>query len=154
MELNQHYRSDAVLDDGEGPFPGGPDPMRLYQPTTRPGARVPHAWVQRDGRSVTTLDLVGQGRFTVLTGIGGTPWREAAAWVSHELGVDVSAVAIGPGCDYEDLYFTWSDLREIEEDGCLLVRPDGHVGWRHRRGVGPERARAELSQALCRILDR
>jgi 2,4-dichlorophenol 6-monooxygenase len=40
-----------------------------YQWTTYPGARVPHAWVFDDhGAKVSTLDLCGKGRFTLLTG--------------------------------------------------------------------------------------
>jgi hypothetical protein len=26
-------------------------------------------------------------------------------------------------------------LSQIEQDGALLIRPDGHVAWRQRRGV-------------------
>ena len=42
----------------------------------------------------------------------------------------VSAVVIGPGREVTDLYFDWAKLREVEEDGALLVRPDKHIGWR------------------------
>ena len=63
-----------------------------YQPTTWPGARLPHVWVfGRDGKKVSTLDLCGHGEFTLLTGIGGEAWVAAAedgrprssAWRSH-----------------------------------------------------------------------
>jgi 2,4-dichlorophenol 6-monooxygenase len=37
---------------------------------------------------------------------------------------------IGPGREYTDLYFDWSRLREVQEDGAILVRPDKHIGWR------------------------
>jgi maleylacetate reductase len=39
-------------------------------------------------------------------------------------------VVIGPGRAVTDLYFDWSRLREVGEDGALLVRPDKHIGWR------------------------
>ena len=54
-----------------------------------------------------TLDLVGRGRFTLLTGVSGAPWIEAAARASAELGVEVRAWQIGPGCEVADTYGDW-----------------------------------------------
>ncbi|MFD5329833.1 FAD-dependent monooxygenase, partial [Streptomyces sp. NPDC127092] len=46
VELGQRYRSAAVVDDGT-PFPDPVgDPELYYQPTTHPGARLPHAWLE------------------------------------------------------------------------------------------------------------
>jgi 2,4-dichlorophenol 6-monooxygenase len=50
--------------------------------------------------------------------------------VSQELLVSIVAVAIGPFLDFEDLYGTWDQLREVEEQGCVLACPDLYVGWR------------------------
>jgi 2,4-dichlorophenol 6-monooxygenase len=51
-----------------------------YQPTTWPGARIPHVWLyRRTGEKHSTLDLVGQGRFTLLTGIERRGLGRAAA---------------------------------------------------------------------------
>ena len=130
IELNQLYRSLAILNDGQEPPPSDLDLELFHRPTTCPGSRLPHASVQRDGHSLSTLDLVGGGRFAVLTGVGGDPWLSAAREAAAALGVNVVAVAIGPGCPVTDLTFAWSDRREIAEDGCLLVRPDGYVAWR------------------------
>ena len=79
---------------------------------------------------MSTLDLVGKGRFTILTGIGGDGWERAAAEVSAETGVEIACVTIGPGRELEDVYFEWARLSEIEESGCVLVRPDTFVAWR------------------------
>ena len=80
VEMNQRYSSDAVVTDGQ-PEPAFEKDRELhYQPTTWPGARLPHVWVfGRDGRKVSTLDLAGKGRFTIFTGIGGEGWVEAGA---------------------------------------------------------------------------
>ena len=51
-----------------------------------------------------------------------------------------------------DLYDDWARLREVSEDGCVLVRPDAHVGWRSA-SMADDPA-AELEAALCTILDR
>jgi 2,4-dichlorophenol 6-monooxygenase len=32
--------------------------------------------------------------------------------------------------DYTDTKGEWAQLREIEDGGAILVRPDNHVGWR------------------------
>ena len=36
----------------------------------------------------------------------------------------------GPGREVTDIYYDWARIREIGEDGVLLVRPDKHIGWR------------------------
>ena len=78
----------------------------------------------------------GKGRFTLLTGIGGEGWRSAAAAVEAAYGVPVDVVTIGPaGCDALDIYADWYRQSEVEEDGCVLVRPDIYVAWRAREAM-------------------
>jgi 2,4-dichlorophenol 6-monooxygenase len=78
----------------------------------------------------STLDLASSTQFTLFTGIAGQAWADAAAAVADKLGIPLKAVVIGPGQEVTDLYFDWARLREIEEDGALLVRPDKIVAWR------------------------
>ncbi len=59
---------------------------------------------------------------------------------------------IGPGREYTDLYDDWARLREVTEDGCVLVRPDMHVGW--RAGTIADDPAAKLCASLESILDR
>jgi 2,4-dichlorophenol 6-monooxygenase len=152
VELNQRYASDAVVADGTPLAAWARDPELYYQATTRPGAKLPHVWLERGGKQVSSLDVVGQGRFTVLTGIGGEAWVAAAARAAAALGVEVSAYVIGPGRELEDLFGDWAALREIEDTGCLLVRPDQYVGFRAMHLA--EDAAASLSGALRQILGR
>jgi len=78
VELNQRYRSAAVVPDGT-PEPHPDRDFELYYHSTSwPGARLPHCWVECDGRLVSTRDLAAGGRFALLTGIGGEAWVEAA----------------------------------------------------------------------------
>ena len=59
---------------------------------------------------------------------------------------------IGPGREVTDIYCGWARIREIDEDGVLLVRPDKHIGWRSMTlPRDPEQA---LRQALMQILNR
>ena len=155
VEHNQRYASAAVVPDGT-PMPEHVRDPELYaQPTTWPGAKLPHTWVTRDGHRVSTLDLVGHGRFAVVTGVGGEPWLDAARALGAELGLQITPVAIGPGCAFDDPYGTWADLREIGDAGVLLVRPDLHVAARHAEAPGsPEQAREWLASALGSVLGR
>ncbi len=132
VEMNHRYDSGAVVKDGQ-PDPGFERDSELhYHPTTWPGARLPHAWVfdHDSGSQMSTLDLCGGGRFTVLTGIGGEAWAEAAASVGGELGIDIRVHVIGPRRAVVDHTGDWARASEIRDTGCLLVRPDHHVAWR------------------------
>jgi len=128
------------------------DAELYYHPTTWPGARLPHCWLGSDGHKVSTHDLAGNGRFALLTGISGQRWAQAAWEVSQQLGIEIAAYVIGPGRQYTDLYDDWARLREVTEDGCVLVRPDAHVGWR-AAAITTDPA-GELRRVLEAILDR
>jgi 2,4-dichlorophenol 6-monooxygenase len=130
VELNQRYASTAVLDDGT-PAEEWPQDRELYhQASTRPGAKLPHAWlVGADGHRLSTVDLVGRGSFTLLTGLSGKDWDAAADRCRETLDVPLRVVHIG-NAEARDAYGEWSRLSEIAEDGCLLVRPDGYIAHR------------------------
>jgi 2,4-dichlorophenol 6-monooxygenase len=152
VELGQRYQSGAVVGDGTEEPAYERDPELYYHPTTWPGARLPHCWVGRDGQCLSTHDITGKGRFTVLTGISGQAWVDAAAAAARSLGIEVDAHVIGPGREYTDVYDDWARLREIGESGCVLVRPDAHVGWRaYELPAAPEK---QLTEALAAVLAR
>ncbi|KAI1123578.1 FAD binding domain-containing protein [Nemania abortiva] len=133
-DMSQHYISSAVFLENAGPPPEPPsDPVLYHEPHTYPGMRLPHAWLNRpvpDHAPVSTLDLAGKGRFTLFTGHGGGEWRSAANQVSKTIGVEIAVYAVGYGLEYEAVYGDWYRLREVDEDGCVLVRPDNFVAWR------------------------
>ncbi|MDB5524707.1 MAG: tfdB [Rhizobium sp.] len=131
VEMNQRYTSSAVITDGQPEPVFARDAELHYQPTTWPGARLPHAWVfGRDGQKVSTLDLTGHGVFTILTGIGGDGWVDAAKTLGKELGMTIAVHKIGPRQEWQDLVGDWANAREIRDSGAVLVRPDHHVAWR------------------------
>jgi 2,4-dichlorophenol 6-monooxygenase len=152
VELGQRYASTAVVPDGSAEPAYTRDPELYYHPTTWPGARLPHVWLGRDGRRISTHDLAGKGRFCLLTGIAGEHWAEAAAKVAQDLGIELAAYVIGPGREYIDLYEDWARAREVDEDGCVLVRPDAHVAWRSTGLV--EDPAADLHRVLSLVLSR
>jgi 2,4-dichlorophenol 6-monooxygenase len=155
VELDQRYESGAVVPDGTPAEQPTRDPELYHHASSRPGAKLPHAWLTTDHRRrVSTLDLGGHGRFTLFTGIGGDSWVRAATVVGDRLGVDVAAVVIGPGQRYDDLYGDWARVRGIEDGGALLARPDNHVAFRRPGTAGDAEAEAALEGALRTVLDR
>ena len=165
-EMNQWYQSSAVYQDDETKEPLLPatDHERTLHhiESTYPGFRVPHAWlgvpIKRAGPRapmISTRDLVGHGRFTLLTGIGGkNPWVSAAERASEVTGVQVTVYSIGWGQDYEDTFFSWFDKRQVAEKGAVFVRPDRTIAWRCKElPVGDEEARGDkLTAVLKRVL--
>ncbi|MEU6772563.1 FAD-dependent monooxygenase [Streptomyces sp. NPDC046759] len=155
VEMNQRYVSSAVSPDDASAEVWEQDRELVAKPTTRPGAKLPHAWlVDAQGERLSTLDVVGDGTFTVLTGLSGGVWDTAAAACRTDLGVPLRVVRIGDD-NVRDAYGDWSRVSEMAEDGVLLVRPDGHVAW--RRATAPEsaqQARHELLGALRQVLSR
>jgi 2,4-dichlorophenol 6-monooxygenase len=150
VELGQRYSSAAVVPDGSEEPAYTRDRELYYHATTWPGARLPHCWVGYQGEKVSTHDLVGKGRFTLLTSIGGEAWHAAAEQVTAQFGVEIACYTVGPGREVLDLYDDWARLREVEETGCILVRPDAHVAWRsHEIVTDPS---AALESVMRQIL--
>ncbi len=109
------------------------------------GHRAPHAWTElRDPRAlslstapghpsgrparvrrVSTVDLF-DGRFTLITGPDGQPWRAAAAELA-EAGVPISVLSLG--AELGDPYGELVSRYRLLDRGCVLVRPDGYVTW-------------------------
>ena len=152
VEMGQRYVSDAVVSNGSSFPPCQRDPDLYYHPTTHPGAPLPHAWLQRGTEDISTLDLCRYDRFTLITGIAGSAWVQAAAQASRETGVSIEPVAVGLGQVNNDVLGAWSRRREIADDGCLLVQPDRIIALRCPRGV-PDPAGA-LREAVTKILGR
>ena len=105
--------------------------------------------MNRRGIRISTLDVTGKGRFSLVTGLAGTAWAEAAG----DLARDYLRIVVTGAGDTLDPYGDWQRKREIEEAGALLVRPDGYVAWRHIEAVY-DRATAKglLAAALDEVL--
>ena len=113
IELGYRYENSPIcVSDGT------PPPVLdhgLYVPSTWPGARAPHVWLE-DGRS--TLDLFGKG-FTLLV-LSSTPTdTRAFTTAAKKIGLPLEVVALDE-----------PSVRETYERPVVLVRPDGHVAWR------------------------
>jgi 2,4-dichlorophenol 6-monooxygenase len=152
IDIGQRYTSDAVVDDGT-PFPQPTrDPALYYKPTTHPGAHLPHVWLEKARTPISTLDLVGHGRFSLIVGISGSAWEEAAGRVASELGIELPVFRVGYRCEYDDVLGDWGRIREMNDAGALLMRPDGHIAWRARSAQASPQA--VLMGALRQVLAR
>ncbi len=160
MEFREHniecgytYESDATVDDGSV-RPEPIDPIHVYEPSTRPGCPLPHAWVERqDGGRLAMKELVRPGRFLLIAGEQGSSWCDAAANIAEHSGLPIDAVKIGHlDGDLLDPQCHWMQQRQIRPGGAILVRPDRFVAWRSL-GAADEPLPA-LQSAIDRILDR
>lgn len=149
VEIDQRYRCGALVDGGEPWDEGTVDPELHHRPTTHAGARLPHAWIEHQRARVSTLDI-GASQIRLLTGRSGEGWGEAALRAGKAMGIDIPVFQLGRGCDYDDVYLMWENVREVGDDGAILVRPDGHIAWRaHRMPGDPE---ADLTAVLAAML--
>ncbi|KAF4334390.1 monooxygenase FAD-binding [Fusarium beomiforme] len=161
VEMGQLYSSKAIyLADEPQPFIPGPrateNPVLYYDPSTYPGSRLPHVWLNKSipTKPVSTIDLAGHGRFVLLTGIGGDAWKQAVDNICLEWeGLPLVAHSIGFRQDWEDFYFDWDRVRGVGESGAVLVRPDRFVAWRAQEVLeSPEACAAKLRHVLRSIL--
>ncbi|HET7203672.1 MAG TPA: FAD-dependent monooxygenase [Steroidobacteraceae bacterium] len=153
VEYGYHYCSAAVVADGS-PEPRPIDDIRLYEPGTRPGSPLPHAWIDdEDGFRRPLKDLVKPGRFLLIAGENGDPWCSAARSIAGTHGIPLDAVRIGElDGDLFDPRLAWEQYRGTGRDGAVLVRPDRFVGWRSPGAAADPST--ELAAALQQILGR
>jgi len=130
LDIGVHYEGKgAFVPDGH-PGPDAAD-VSQYTPTATPGWRAPHFWLNRGGERVSSITL-SNGHFVLLCGARGDVWKAAAK--SLGLSVGLEAHAVGPGGDLRPESDVFQDLYGIDADGCVLIRPDGHVAFRSHNG--------------------
>ena len=125
----QYAASPIIVDDGTPPLDEGQD----YEPTARPGARLPHLWLS-DGASL--YDRLGNGLslLRLRDDADVVPFVESAT--AHNVPLTVVELR---GQTLEKLYGA----------SLLLARPDQHVAW---RGTSVDRATAgTLLKRICGI---
>ena len=144
------YESESVVPDETEP-PVLANRVTDYIPNARPGSRAPHVWLDRNGERISTLDLFGRG-FVLLAGKSGAAWCKAAESVAASLNVPLRAWTVSSTGDLVDPNLTWARTFGTDEDGGVLIRPDGHVAWRSKGGQ--PNAEAVLASTLFAILGR
>ncbi len=143
LDLGFCYQSHAVR--SEGAPPQSDDPVSHYLPSTTPGARLPHAWLQHGDTALSTLDLVTYGRFLVLAG---RQDAELEAALSHlqQAGYPIDLAVVAAESDLAPADEAFADLFG---EGTLLVRPDGHIAARFTASAGEA-----LPEVMTRLFPR
>ena len=154
IEMGFSYEHGFRVSDGtEAPEP---DPFgQVYVPTTRPGHRLPHAWVERNNQVVSTHDLVGSGvAFLLITDSHGKDWISAAQSCASTYGIAIRMAQINlpsaPLNDIKDHEEDWEKTKGLKRGGAVLVRPDNFVAWRSKNSS--KRGGEELVDALLYLL--
>ena len=148
------YASKAICEENTFPLGGltwkpWTVPSLLQSIDGRPGSRVPHLWVEHQGKRISTLDLCGKS-FVLLAGADGASWLEAAKKVSSTLDVSIAAYCAGPDSDLVAARNELESAACITPQGAILVRPDDFVVYRQRRQ--PSDCQAELERAMKQAL--
>ncbi|WP_082016622.1 FAD-dependent monooxygenase [Cupriavidus sp. IDO] len=114
-ELGYRYVDSPII----GNVPGGPQhDLRVYQPTSWPGARLPHMWLT-DASAIQ--DRLRPDRYTLVDVSGKhDPTPLASAFKALGAPLDVLVVPDPALCG-------------VYERDLILVRPDMHVAWRGDR---------------------
>lgn len=146
LDLGVHYEQDGAFFPDEAPAPAVVHPVIDYVPCAKPGYRAPHIWLRRGSERVSATDLFDRD-MVLLTGAVGNAWREAAQRLQQYPPLRTYAIADTDNADFMP-EGSFTDLYGIDEDGAVLVRPDGHIAYRSRS------AALDPSTILQRALDR
>jgi hypothetical protein len=124
IDLGYRYRSPAVFTEAgdDGALTEDPRQMR-----GRPGTRLPHVVLQRDGARVSSLDLI-DGRFALFAGADARLWADAATSAARASGVPCAVFQVGGAVTDPD--HVLGEAVGISPSGALFVRPDSVVAWR------------------------
>jgi 2-polyprenyl-6-methoxyphenol hydroxylase-like FAD-dependent oxidoreductase len=123
IERGYRYTGSPVIAGASGtPSAGDPDPAGYrYPPTTWPGARLPHIWLD-DGTPLH--DKLGDGFTLLLLPVSAD---QGAQWYVRE----IAAAFIRFGAPLELVEITSATAQAVYAGHRLiLVRPDLHVAWR------------------------
>ncbi|NKW84698.1 FAD-dependent monooxygenase [Bacillus cereus] len=129
VTVGYQYCSEAIIDDSVTPHR-----MDSVELNGRPGTRAPHFFGTYDGKEVSILDLLGND-FVLLTIAENRTWAECVQNVSSTLGINIKFYSVGLRGDFiaqEDIF---RKLYGLGDEGAVLIRPDGFIGWRSEKEV-------------------
>ena len=142
LDLGFHYQSKAIA-----PTTSSPPDMTAgaYEPTSAPGFRAPHVWIQRpSGETLSILDLF-ERNFVFLTAAPKGVWEKRIERLQKTTKIPIRIVRIAQDGDYLDKGDFLKTYGIHSNDGAL-VRPDGHVAW---RGENSDLAEQEVQSFLA-----
>jgi putative polyketide hydroxylase len=147
VAMGYHYRSDAILDDATGIGPRAEGPS---VPSGRPGTRLAHVPLLRDGVTISSLDLIAARGFTLIAAPVARDWVMAAREIAEATRLPIDIVRIGH--DVTDPDGSFLSKSGLAFDGALLVRPDGFIAW--HSGTGTPDPTQVLNHVFGRVFGR
>ncbi|MEM1219275.1 MAG: FAD-dependent monooxygenase [Bacteroidota bacterium] len=132
LDIGYIYQKGALVPDGSSPLIPFNE-VTDYLPTSQPGARLPHLDVSKCGYQ-STHDFIDYKRFTLLVRDGGQSWQKACQRFSEQSRVAIKSINIDQLELSKSKYCELIGLCEINVDGALLIRPDGHIAFRSKSG--------------------
>lgn len=120
VQLGARYNGSPIIDTGGDTAP--PDSFTTYTPSSVPGGRAPHVWLDdAHGPQSSVFDQLGVG-FTVLRLGDNAPSTVGLEAAARERGLPLKVVRV-----------TDPHTRGLYERDLVLIRPDQHVAWRGNR---------------------
>lgn len=113
LNFGYHYHGSPIVASEDV----APPPLRIheYEPTAKPGCRLPHLWLHDE---VSIFDRLGRD-FTLIR-VGDDP----------PAGTAITDAARRAGVPMEVLDVAGAEAAELYGARLLIVRPDQHVAWR------------------------
>jgi hypothetical protein len=85
--------------------------------------------LRHESTDVSTIDLFA-GKWVLLHGPKGGAWRDLLAGNRAFASLQAVCYGIAPDGTLEDVKGRWPSLYNLDDDGAVLIRPDGIVAWR------------------------
>jgi hypothetical protein len=113
----RYDESPVIVGDGTD---APPHHYRDYSPSSRPGNRAPHFWLDptSTSRNAALYDRFGEG-FTLLVTSGDAHETEQMQACARALGIPLAVLVIDD-----------PELHALYKARYALIRPDQHVAWR------------------------
>ena len=135
VELGLRYNHSGAVK--YGPAGGGEIVEDPSVPTAGPGCRAPHFWMDEDANT-SIHDVFLPSQYTLLVSDSSTGWYQAGKALENQFPLGTAVVSHPSFCV----------LYKVAESGCVLVRPDGIIGW---KGDGLH-SEMECRDVLCGVL--
>ena len=147
LDLGFEYTSEVILpEERTQATTKEHSDVTIYKPSTRPGCRFPHFWLDQKNK-ISSHSLLSYEKFTLILGSKANSWQEAIPSTSENYKVDIFYLDEYSG-KMEEVY----SHAEIESTGAILVRPDGQVAWRKKYLSKDENPKKILEQVFQSIL--
>jgi 2-polyprenyl-6-methoxyphenol hydroxylase-like FAD-dependent oxidoreductase len=118
MEFGQIYVSKGFVGvDGDLPCAKKPDEW-----AGQPGTHLPHFWVERDGERFSSLAVVGQNSWTLIS--ASEDWGKVVLSVNGKSRSAIRSVRL------DEQLKVFRGAFSVSETGAALIRPDGYIAWK------------------------